>query len=55
MNKVYKDSTLKVSKADFTLPDNYIDDYTKCSDQESTEPINYNDFSNSGLDFKYYE
>jgi penicillin-binding protein 1A len=55
MNKVYKDSTLKVSKADFTLPDNYIDDYTKCSDQDNNELINYNNFSNSGLDFEYYE
>ena len=52
MNKVYKDPELHVSKANFSVPDNYIDDYTKCNDQESAEPINYNDFSNSGLDFE---
>lgn len=49
MNKVYKDSTIRISKGDFDLPENYVDDYTKCTDQESTEPINYNNFSNSGL------
>ena len=49
MNKIYKDSTIDISKGDFDLPENYVDDYTKCSDQESTEPINYNNFSNSGL------
>lgn len=49
MNKVYKDTSITISKGDFDLPENYVDDYTKCSDQESSEPINYNNFSNSGL------
>ena len=49
MNKIYKDTTIDISKGAFEVPDNYVDDYTKCSDQESTEPINYNDFGNSGL------
>ena len=51
MSKVYKDSTIKISKGDFELPDNYLDDYTKCNAQETTEPINYNEHSNSGLNF----
>ena len=49
MNKVYKDSTIKISKENFELPENYVDDYTKCTDQELNEPIDYNNFSNSGL------
>lgn len=51
MGKVYKDTTIDVSKGEFILPENYSDDYSKCSEQDNNEPINYNNFSNSGLDF----
>ena len=49
MNKIYKDSTIKISKGDFELPENYQDDYTNCSEQDLNESIDYNNFSNSGL------
>lgn len=49
MNKVYADSTLKVSKGDFTIPDNYIDIYNNCEGQEVLGPIDPNsmDFDES--------
>jgi len=48
MNKVYADSTLGITKDDFDVPTNWIDDYSKCSEQETNEEINYNDFTDSG-------
>lgn len=52
MNSIYADESIEISKGKFELPENYVDDYTNCSNQPVTEPvqINYEDFSNSGLD-----
>ncbi|MGB1039464.1 MAG: transglycosylase domain-containing protein, partial [Flavobacteriales bacterium] len=49
MGKVYKDTSISISKGDFELPDNYYDDVTKCKDQTIDEPIDYSQFPNSGL------
>ena len=52
MNKVYADESIDISKGKFVIPDNYVDDYTNCNNQPTTEQpdIDYDNFANSGID-----